>query len=144
MKRHILSAATLALFLGLAVGSDASKQGGTLLPNEMDAYATDYLNNNVLVQPGENLRAYYDYTIALDGTEAAWVTDQRVAYHKAPNTTYIELSDIESIETSEEGLIGHVIDIRSTSGQAMHIEVAPMNGGEVFIRELEYAREHSQ
>lgn len=144
MKRHILSATTLALFCGLALGSDTSKQGGTLLPNEMDVYATEYLNNNALLDPGESLRAYYDVTIALDGTEAAWVTDQRVAYHVAPNTTYINLRDIESIDTREEGMIGHVIDIRATSGEMMHIEVAPLNGGETFINELEYAWSNAQ
>jgi hypothetical protein len=144
MKRHILSATTLALFCGLALGSDTSEPGGTLLPNELSITTTSDLNANGLLESGASMRAYYAYTLELDNSESAWVTDQRVAYHLAPNTSYMMLSDIDSIDTREEGLMGHMIDIRSKSGELMHIEVAAMNGGEVFVRELEYAWSNAQ
>lgn len=144
MKRHILSATTLALFCGLAMGSDTSEPGGTLLPNQLSVTTTSYLNDNGLIESGESMRAYYDYTLELDNSESAWVTDQRVAYHLAPNTTYMMLTDIDSIDTREEGLMGHMIDVRSKSGELMHIEIAAMNGGETFISELEYAWSNAQ
>ena len=62
----------------------------------------------------------------------------------APNTTYMLLSDIASIDSSEEGLMGTMIDIRSKSGELMHIEIAAMNGGETFLSELEYAWSSAQ
>ncbi|MFT5587026.1 MAG: hypothetical protein ACI9VR_004631 [Cognaticolwellia sp.] len=105
---------------------------------------TSYMSSNDLLSPGESMRAYYDYTLELDNTESAWVTDQRVAYHSAPSTTYIMLTDIDSIDTRDEGLMGHMIDVRSKSGELMHIEIAAMNGGETFISELEFAWGNAQ
>jgi hypothetical protein len=139
MKRHILSATTLALFCGLAMGSDTSETSGTLLPNQLSSGTLSYLENNGLLDSGENIRVYYDYTISMDDSESAWVSDQRVAYHSAPNTTYMLLSDIASVDSREEGLMGTMIDVRSESGELMHIEIAPMNGGDTFVSELEYA-----
>ena len=37
-----------------------------------------------------------------------------------------------------------MIDIRSKSGELMHIEIAAMNGGETFLSELEYAWSSAQ
>lgn len=139
MKRHILSATTLALFCGLAMGSDTSETSGTVLPNQLSSGTLSYLENNGLLDSGENIRVYYDYTISMDDSESAWVSDQRVAYHSAPNTTYMLLSDIASVDSREEGLMGTMIDVRSESGELMHIEIAPMNGGDTFVSELEYA-----
>ncbi len=144
MKRHILSATTLALFCGLAMGSDTSETSGTVLPNELSSGTLSYLETNGLLDSGENIRVYYDYTISMDDSQSAWVSDQRVAYHAAPNTTYMLLSDIASIDSSEEGLMGTMIDIRSKSGELMHIEIAAMNGGETFLSELEYAWSSAQ
>jgi hypothetical protein len=144
MKRHILSATTLALFCGLAMGSDTSETSGTLLPNQLSSGTLSYLENNGLLDSGENIRVYYDYTISMDDSESAWVSDQRVAYHSAPNTTYMLLSDIASVDSREEGLMGTMIDVRSESGELMHIEIAPMNGGDTFVSELEYAWSNAQ
>ena len=139
MKRHLLSATGLALFLGLAAGSDPSKTGGTLTGPQMDLYAVEYLEDNQMLEDGESVMVYYDATISLDGSEAAIVTDQRVMYHKNGRTQSIDLVDIQSIETADGGAIGDIIDITPNSGPAMHIEVAPLNGGDLFISELERA-----
>lgn len=144
MKRHILSATTLALFCGLAMGSDTSETSGTVLPNQLSSGTLSYLENNGLLDSGENIRVYYDYTISMDDSESAWVSDQRVAYHSAPNTTYMLLSDIASVDSREEGLMGTMIDVRSESGELMHIEIAPLNGGDTFVSELEYAWSNAQ
>ena len=80
MKRHILSATTLALFCGLAMGSDTSETSGTVLPNELSSGTLSYLETNGLLDSGENIRVYYDYTISMDDSQSAWVSDLRVAY----------------------------------------------------------------
>ena len=126
------------------MGSDTSETSGTVLPNELSSGTLSYLETNGLLDSGENIRVYYDYTISMDDSQSAWVSDQRVAYHAAPNTTYMLLSDIASIDSSEEGLMGTMIDIRSKSGELMHIEIAAMNGGETFLSELEYAWSSAQ
>lgn len=139
MKRHLMSAMGLGLFVTLAVGSDDSKTGGTLLGNQMDAYALEYIDSNGILEPGEQIRAYYDVTIALDSSEFAMVTDQRVVYWKAGHSSAIHLNEIATIDVRDEGLIGTVIDVKAEDGTPMRIEVAPMNGGELFAAELQSA-----
>lgn len=138
--RHGLSLAGLVLFLGLALGSDGGNQSGTVMGPQMDAYAVQYLADHNILQPGEQVLVYFDYTISLDGSESALVTDRRVIYDKAGNTTSIDLIDIASVETSESPLMGHVINVIPTSGPALQVEVAALNGGELFISELERAK----
>ncbi|HJN73019.1 MAG TPA: hypothetical protein QGF58_03700 [Myxococcota bacterium] len=139
MNKHLLSSAALCSFLVLAAGSDPSKTGGTQLGNQMDAYAIEYLDNNGMLEAGESVVVYYDATIQLDGTEAAYVTDQRVCYHKASRNSCIDLADIQSVEASDGGAIGDIIDIISVHGDRLRIEVAPLNGGDLFLSELERA-----
>lgn len=139
MKKHLLATATLGAFVVLAAGSDPNKTGGTQLGNQMDAYAIEYLDNNGMLEAGESVVVYYDATIGLDGTEAAYVTDQRVCYHKASRNSCIDLHDIQSVEATDGGAIGDIIDVTSVNGDRLRIEVAPLNGGDLFIAELERA-----
>lgn len=139
MKKHLLSSAALVSFLALAAGSDMDKTGGTQLGNQMDLYAIEYLDNNSMLEAGESVVVYYDATIQLDGTEAGYVTDQRVCYHKASRNSCIDLADIETIEASDGGAMGDIIDITSIHGDRLRIEVAPLNGGDLFLSELERA-----
>lgn len=142
--RHLLSMGVFALFLGLAGGSDASKQGGTQLGNQMDAYAIEYVENQGILEAGETILVWYDVTIALDGSEAAMVTDQRVIYHKAGRNTAIDLKDVVSIDAQDAGAMGDIIDVTAADGQRMRIEVAPLNGGDLFLSELERAWSNAQ
>ena len=142
--RHLLSAGVLALFLGLAGGSDASKQGGTQLGNQMDGYAVEYVAEQGILEPGESVMVWYDATVALDASEAALVTNERVVYHKAGRNTSIYLQDIISIDTQDAGAMGDIIDVTGADGQRMRIEVAPLNGGDLFNSELERAWSNAQ
>ncbi len=137
--RNLLSVSGLFLFVSLATGSDESKTGGTLTGNQMDAYASEYIADHGVLEPGEQIRVYYDVTLMLDSSEFAMVTDQRVVYWKNGSDTSMELIMIETMDVHEEGLIGTVIDIRSLDGTPMRIEIAPMNGGDLFASELESA-----
>ncbi len=115
----------------------AQPEGGVRAANQMEKYATAHLKEHGLLEAGEKLVVYYDVTFALDGTEAAILTDRRLLYHKDGNTEAIGLAEIESMASWDEGLIGDVIDAVAKDGTHMRIEIAPLNGGRSFIMALE-------
>lgn len=126
----------VAAVVGLFVWIASQPESGVKLANEMDAYALEYLEEHGMLEPAERLLAYYDVTMAMDGSEAALVTDRRVMYHKGGRTTAIELASVEDVSHREEGLIGDVIEVFAAGGEAMKIEIAPLNGGATFHRVL--------
>ncbi len=105
------------------------------MSNNMETYATKYIQEHKILEEGEKIIAYYDVTLALDGTEAAMVTNKRVIYHKGGNNTAIKLAEIESIDHKDE--FGLHITVVDKEGQRMGIEVAPLNGGPEFLSALE-------
>ncbi|MBI4466348.1 MAG: hypothetical protein HY656_02820 [Acidobacteria bacterium] len=122
----------VALFVWVLSGPES----GVKMANEMDQYALDYLAKHHILNPDEKLICYYDVTLSMDASEAAILTDRRLLYHKAGRTTAMSLSDIADIEHHYESLIGDVIVARSAAGETMKIEIAPLNGGEVFYTTL--------
>ncbi len=106
------------------------------LANELEDYAIEYMEQNALLEPGEEVIAYYDATISLDGSEAAILTTQRVMYHIGARTTSIAFSDIANIEHRSESFIGDIIEIEGTSGIFLKIVIAPFNQGESFLNVL--------
>lgn len=112
-------------------------EGGVKMSNEMSAYATKYLSDHKLLGADEELVAYYDATIGMDGSEAAILTTKRIIYHKPPGGDAMNLADIAEIKHRKETLIGDVIEIYASSGKSMKIEIAPMNQGESFLSALE-------
>lgn len=127
-----LALLVVAGIVGLGVWLFSGPEGGVKLGNDMDQYALDYIAEHDLLRPGEEVLAYYDVTLGMDGTEAAILTPDRVIYHKNGNTTSIPIQEIEEIHRRYETLVGDVIEIRSSSGSAMKIEIAPFNQGETF------------
>ncbi len=107
-------------------------EGGVRLSNDMEEYALQYLEEYSILDPSENLIAYYDVTISLDGTEAAILTTKRVIYHKDGYTDSIDLKDITDIKHRKETMIGDIFEIYSITGKSFKIEIAPMNQGETF------------
>lgn len=122
--------------VGLLVWILSSPEGGVKLANEMDDYALEYLDEHRILEPEEELVAYYDVTIAMNGSEAVILTNERVIYHKDGRTTAIALSEVEDISHRYESLIGDVIEIQSRTGAALKVEIAPLNQGETFKRVL--------
>jgi hypothetical protein len=49
--------------------------------DDMEKYAFEYINDNHLLNDDEKLMAYYDNTIACDGTDAIILTDVRLIHH---------------------------------------------------------------
>lgn len=125
----------VAAFVWLASGPES----GVKMANEMDQYALDYIERHQLLTPDEKLVCYYDVTLSMDGTEAAILTTQRLLYHKGGRTTALLLAEVADVEHHYESLIGDVIVARTTSGEVMKIEIAPLNGGESFLRALNSA-----
>ena len=121
-----------ALVVGFCFWLTSMPESGVRLGNEMDRYALDYLAEHGLLNPGEEVLAYYDATMSMDGSEAAILTNERVMYHKDGRTTAIPIRDIEDVKHRKEGLTGDVIEVHAVSGQVMKIEIAPLNLGETF------------
>jgi len=136
----VILVGALIVGVGLLSGDD----GGVRLPNQMAPYALDYLEKNDILEPDEELLAYYDYTVMLNGTEAAILTTKRVIYHRGGQSMAIFLKDVEDIQHRYESMIGDVIEITSTSGVTMKIEIAPLNQGETFYNVLLNAWERAR
>ncbi len=126
--------ASLVAF-SLACGDGSS--GGVEVPNQMSA--GDREHAAAVLKPGESVRAYYDATISLDGTEIAMVTDQRVVYVLDKNVTEIPLADVTDVVHSSDTISGDVIDVKGAGGQRLRVEIAPMNDGQVFLEVLHEA-----
>jgi len=134
----------IAAMIWLGVWLFSGPVGGVKLVNQMDQYALGYIAEHNLLAPGEELVAYYDATTAMDGTEAAILSTDRVIYHKLGNTMAIPIREIEEVRHSYETLSGDIIEIQARSGQVMRIEIAPFNLGETFNSVLETAVERAK
>jgi len=133
MKNIILHFFLSAL---LTLTSCSFDVGGVRVGNNMEAYALEYLENNNLLYSDEKILAYYDYTISLDGTEAAILTDSRLIYHnKETSNTYFLLNDITEINYYEEGVEGLIIEAWK-GDELMIIEIAMWNDGDIFLNLL--------
>ena len=123
--------------VGLVVWISKQPTSGVVLGNQMEKYALDYIAQHHLLNPEEKIIAYYDETMAMDGTEAAILTQDRVIYHKKNGlTTSIPIRDIQDVRHRTETLIGDIIEVQSTSGDMMKIEIAPFNQGQSFVEAL--------
>lgn len=123
------------LVLGLAC-SGLGREGGVTLPNQLDEIARGYIQEHGLLLPGEEVRAFYDATIALDGSEILLVTDRRIVHYLDGNTTAVSLHDVVSIERVEDIPLTDAWVVTTRDGISMQLEVAVLNGGEIWDRVL--------
>ena len=131
---------TVAGMVGCVVWLGSGPDSGVKLANEMDQYAVEYLDEHDLLEEGEVVKAYYDATISMDGTEAAILTDRRILYHRNNSTIEVALEDIVEVDHRNESLVGDVIEVVDNQGDALRIEIAPLNDGAAFLRALDRAR----
>jgi hypothetical protein len=117
----------------------AADAGGVRVSNDIPAIALERLENHKLITPGEKVLAYYDATIVGDGSEMAMVTAERLVYLKDNRPTAMALADIADVRHHTEPLVGDVIEAQSDSGEAIKIEIAPLNDGPLFLSTLETA-----
>lgn len=130
----ILSITLFSIFLS----SCNLDEGGVRVSNNMEKYALEYISDNQLLNNKEKILAYYDITLALDGTECAFVTNSRLVYHKKETyTTSINLKDIIDIKHRDDGFPdGFTIEVTAKDGVFMIIEIAAWNDAEIFLKLL--------
>jgi hypothetical protein len=138
----IVVGAVLLLIIGGVAWLASLPESGVKLPNQMDKYALDYLEAHHVLQPSEKLIAYYDVSTKMDSSEASLLTNQRIVYLKEGRVTAMAVADIESVDQIQEGL-SYLITVHSKSGESMLIDIARMNGGEVFYKELMAAKKRA-
>lgn len=134
----------LVLIIVGAIWLFTGPEGGVRLPIDMEVYALEYLDAHKILEDSEELLAYYDVTVSLDGSESAILTTKRVIYHKNGKSHAMNLADVEDILHRKEVLIGDVFEISTTSGKTMKIEIAPLNQGETFKNVLMKAWERAK
>ena len=117
-------------FIYLSLGPD----GGVRFANNMEDYALEYIEDQNLLQTGEKIVAYYDVSIRLNGSEAVILTDSRLIYHISGRNTVFNLADISTVDVSEDDLLGHIIQVTTTDGDTMVIEITVE--GNLFIDAL--------
>ena len=132
----ILSIIILALLVFIGVWLFTGPEGGVRLSNEMETYASEYLEKHDVLNDSESLLAYYDVTLSYDSSVAAILTTERVLYHNKGINTSISYKDIVDISHRQESLIGDIIEITPIDGQIMKIEIAMLNQGETFLKVL--------
>ena len=125
---------TLSLSLILLYSCDMENPGGVLLYNQLPESVITFVDEKKILGD-EKIIAYYDITIALNNSESAILTDKNIIYYKYGRIDKIPLSAIESI-SEEEVCLGACIIIKSLDNSVMSIEIAPLNGGDLFLRLL--------
>jgi len=137
-------AAIVILMAGGLIYLSTQPDGGVQLANNVEDYAVTYINENKLLEPDEDLVAYYDVTVQLDSSEAAILTNSRILYHKDGKTTAIPLAEVERLDRGGDGMGGDQIVVHSKTGESMLIEIAVWNGGDVFFSTLEQQVQQAQ
>jgi hypothetical protein len=127
-----IAAITILIVIGFVVWIAVQPESGVKLGHEMDQYAVKYLKDHNMLEPDEQVLAYYDETMAMDGTEAAILTDRRLIHHNGVTTVSVRLMDVVNIRHRKETLIGDIIEAEVSSGTIIKIEIAPLNQGETF------------
>lgn len=110
-------------------------EGGVRVASNMEEYAVEYVDEHGLLEPGEELIAYYDDTISLTGEEAAILTNRRVIQHQPTGTTSIALDQIADVRVSEDSL-GTYVSVIGEDRSRLEIEIAVFNGGDIFADAL--------
>tara|TARA_B100002019_G_scaffold281465_1_gene285557 strand:+ start:559 stop:972 length:414 start_codon:yes stop_codon:yes gene_type:complete len=130
MKLKLL---TLPLVIFLISSCDLENPGGVLTYNQLPASVIEFFDKTDILE-NEQIIAYYDVTIALDNSESAILTNKNLIYYKYGRVVRFPLSDIESIEA--EDCFGLCIVATTSDDRVMEIEIAPLNGGDLFLELL--------
>ena len=127
MKLKLL---TLSLVILLISSCDLENPGGVLTYNQLPASVIEFFDKTDILE-NEQIIAYYDVTISLDNSESAILTNKNLIYYKYGRVERFPLSSIVSIE--EEECFGICIIASTRNNRVMKIEIAPLNGGDIFL-----------
>lgn len=109
---------------------------GVLINNEIEEYALNYIDEHDILNDNEEIIAYYDYTLKLDSTEAAILTNERIIYHNNKSTKSFNLAEIIEVNHRYKKFEGDIIELVNKDGKFLKIEIAPLNDGESFYNAL--------
>jgi hypothetical protein len=137
--RNLVLVLALCAGFTLACGVDLSREQGVCLPDQVDEIAWGFIKDKGLLEDGEDLRAYYDNSVSLDGSDIAIVTDRHVLTHRNGTTSQIPLSEISSIERVDD-VVGEAIEVGASGGRMVRVPIAPLNGIDTFEKVLRSAR----
>ena len=130
MKLKLLA---LPLVIFLISSCDLENPGGVLTYNELPASVIEFFDNTDILE-NEQIIAYYDVTLVLDNSESAILTNKNLIYYKYGRVERFPLSSIVSIQ--EEECFGLCIIASTRDSRVMKIEIAPLNGGDIFLELL--------
>ena len=130
MKLKLLA---LPLVIFLISSCDLENPGGVLTYNQLPASVIEFFDKTDILE-NEQIIAYYDVTIALDNSESAILTNKNLIYYKYGRVERFPLSSIVSIE--EEECFGLCFIASTRDSRVMKIEIAPLNGGDIFLELL--------
>ena len=134
--RNIILPLVLSTLLILNSCDWLGKEGTVRVGNNMELYALEYIENHEILYPDEKILAYYDYTISLDGTTSAILTETRLIYHnQETRTTYFSLDEITNIVHYEKSIEGLFIEAWKGE-ELMMIEIAHWQGADIFLNIL--------
>ena len=133
LRQIKLKLLSLPLALFLISSCDLENPGGVLTNNQLPASVIEFFDNTDILQ-NEEIIAYYDVTIALDNSESAILTNKNLIYYKYGRVTRFPLSSIVSVEA--EDCFGLCIVATTRDDRVMEIEIAPLNGGDLFLELL--------
>ena len=130
MKLKLLA---LPLVIFLISSCDLENPGGVLTYNQLPASVIEFFDKTDILE-NEEIIAYYDVTIVLDNSESAILTNKNLIYYKYGRVVRFPLSSIVSVEA--EDCFGLCIVATTRDDRVMEIEIAPLNGGDLFLELL--------
>ena len=123
----------LPLVIFLTSSCDLESPGGVLTYNQRPASVIEFFDNTDILA-NEQIIAYYDVTIVLDNSESAILTNKNLIYYKYGRVVRFPLNSIVNIEA--EDCFGLCIVASTRDNRVMEIEIAPLNGGDLFLELL--------
>lgn len=113
-------------------------ESGVIAGNQLEDSHRASVNKRVPLETGEEIAAYYDTTLKVDGSEVAVLTTKRLVYWKG--TTVTTMRHDEIVRLTREDLMGtDIVTALTADGRLIRVELAPLNDGQVFIDALELA-----
>ncbi len=109
-------------------------EGGALPGGQMPPESVEHLLERGLIEQGERVVYYYDYTMRMNGDEACFFTDRRIVYHRGDQVNAVDWDEVEDIQGWED--LGQVFEVQSVDGRYLRCEIAALNDGEAFYRAL--------
>jgi hypothetical protein len=123
----------------VALGASQEEASGVVMGPQVPPKTVAALRARRLLGKDEALLAYHDATVSLDMGEVTFVTGERVVHARGDVVASVALADVTRVTHRNEGILGDVVEIASTDGRSMRVEIAPLNGGESYVTVLEDA-----